>query len=327
MRIKIFSAVPHGACSYYRNLPYFMLRHIDKDIQVDFATTIEWDFLCNTDIVIFERPESDEIVRAMEKIKVLHIPIIADWDDDVFNIPDDNPSYEHYMSKNIQNSIIQCITLADVVTTTTENLAQKLVQFNASTCIVPNAFNNYSYSLNKKSSTNKFINWRGSITHRRDILSVSNAMIQIAKEFPDWTFSFIGTGTEFITDLLPNIRQIKEMPISTYWEFISNISCAIQIVPLQFNEFNLAKSNISFQEGTYIGASCLAPNMQEWCLPGILNYINETSFYYHLRQLIIDEELRKENFELSQKYIKENLLLSIVNRKRLEIVNQLMEKI
>jgi hypothetical protein len=327
MKLKVFSAVPHGACSFYRSAPFFLLSKIDKDIHGSvFGEKIEWNYLIDTDCVIFERPESQDIVRAIQKIKSMNIPVWSDYDDDMFNIPDDNPAYEHYSQRYMRESIKQCIALSDIVTVTTESLKQKYLQYNPNIYVIPNSFNDYHYKLTKCVSDENIINWRGSSTHRRDILSCSRSMIKINTEYPKWMWTFIGKELEFITDRLTNIKYIGELPISKYWEFISNISIAIQIVPLQFNTFNESKSNISFIEGVYTGACCLAPNMTEWNKPGILTYNNEEEFYWHLRQLIIDEDLRRENFELSKSYIKQNLMLSEVNKKRFEILNFIVNK-
>ena len=325
MKIKIFSAVPHGACSFYRSSPLLKLNKLDSSVVGSaFGEKIEWNYLVDTDCVFFERPEGADITQAIKKIKAMNIPIWSDYDDDMFNIPDDNPAHEHYSKKEIRESIIQCISLSDVVTVTTESLRQKFLNYNENVYVIPNAFNDYNYKLNKNVSDEMIINWRGSNTHRRDILSCSWSMIRINREYPKWMWTFIGKELEFITDRLNNIKCIGELPVSKYWEFVSNISIAIQIVPLQFNTFNMSKSNISWIEGVYTGACCLAPNMPEWNKPGILTYNNEEEFYWHLRQLIIDEDLRRENFELSKAYIKQNLMLSEVNKKRFEILDFLV---
>jgi hypothetical protein len=324
-KIKIFSSIPHGACSFYRSAPMLLLHKIDNVIyNSSFEDKIEWNYMVGTDCSFFERPEGMEIVTAMKKIKSMNIPIWSDYDDDMFNIPNYNPSYEHYLQKDIRESIIQCISLSDVVTVTTKSLRQKFLKYNPSVFVIENAFNDYNYKLNKNNSDEKIINWRGSETHRRDILSYDLAMVAINKDYPEWMWTFIGKNLNFITDKLRYVSHIDELPVSKYWEFISNISTAIQIVPLQFNKFNESKSNISWIEGVYTGACCLAPNMPEWNRPGILTYNNEEEFYWHLRQLIIDEDLRKENFNISREYIQKNLLLSNINKKRIQILNFLI---
>ena len=324
MKIKIFSSVPQGACSFYRSAPVIMLNQLDDTINASYAEKIDWNFMVGVDCVFFERTESQDIFRALEKIKAMHIPIWSDYDDDLFNLPDDNLAYEHYSKKEIKESIIGCIGISDVVTVTTESLKQKFLQFNPNIVVIPNSFNDYNYRLDKTVGENRIINWRGSTTHRRDILTVANAMTQISREKQDWVFSFIGSNMEFITDKLVNVKQINEMPVSTYFEFLDQLSLAIQIVPLQFHTFNHSKSNIAFIEGVQTGACCLAPNMPEWNLPGILTYNDEEEFYWQLRQLIEFPKLRKKMFKASQKYIRENLMLSEVNKKRLEILKNLV---
>jgi len=324
INLKLFSAVPHGACSWYRTQPLKKLYKLDDRIYAEFGTQIEWDKLSGIDLVFFERPESDEIVRAMEKIKSYGIKIWSDYDDDVFNVCNDNPSYMHYNTPKIQQSIRHCMNLSDIITVSTENLKQKFLPYNDNIIVLENGFNDFNLNLNKPIGKNKIIHWRGSTTHRRDILSITNAMVAISQEYKDWYFSFIGNSLEFITDKLINVKYIEEMPVSSYFEFLLQVSLPIQICPLCFNTFNESKSNISWIEGNYIGAVCLAPKMNEWIKPGILNYTDEESFFYQLRQLIEFPNFREQLFKESREYIKENLLLSYINKKRLKIINQLM---
>jgi len=73
----------------------------------------------------------------------------------------------------------------------------------------------------------------------------------------------------------------------------------------------------------YSGAVTIAPDMPEWRRPGITTYKTPDEFETKINELMSDEKLRCNNFDLSLEYINENLLLSKVNRKRIEVIEQL----
>jgi len=116
------------------------------------------------------------------------------------------------------------------------------------------------------------------------------------------------------------------MELIEYFRYIKSLNPMIQLCPLVVNDFNLAKSNISWIEGTYSGAVTIAPmNFHEFRKHGIFTYGSQESLYYTFEAFfqMTETELEKmynESFE----EIKSNLLLSHVNKQRAEIVQKLL---
>jgi len=154
------------------------------------------------------------------------------------------------------------------------------------------------------------------------LLPYSNQIWNVANK-SKWNWEFIGNDLWYITDNIKRKNILPEMNLPLYFKTIKNINPAIYIVPLEFNNFNRSKSNCGWLEMTYAGAVTLAPNMPEWIRPGIVNYDNPEEFQDKLELLMSDVGLRKRNYEKSYEYIKENLLLSIVNKQRKQILNKI----
>jgi hypothetical protein len=325
IKIKICTQYPKGACSYYRTMGTFSkLSKISQEpILIEQLLDFDWHSLSDADIVVFERPINENFLKAMEFTKNFGIKVWADIDDDFFSVPKYNPAHKVFSKKETTEHIEKCLSLTDVLTVTTPALKEKYKKFCNRIEIVENAFNDYNFTLLEHPSKNNIINWRGSKTHRNDILSCLIPMMKVSEENKETLFHFIGNDLWYIENAIKNIGRCEEKLTVEYFNFIKQLNPKIQICPLEFNEFNISKSNISWIEGIYSGAVCVGPDMPEWRLPGIETYKTPDEFYEKVTMLLNDNEKRIKNFYESLNYIKENLLLSIVNKKRLEIINSL----
>jgi len=325
INIKIGAQYPHGACSYYRSYGVFpYLSRLDDRIKIDPISEIEWHVITNTDILYLERPQSVEFYSACKMAKDFNVKLWVDYDDSLFDVPEYNPCHEHFSKEDTKKIIVECLKMADVVTTTTPALKGLYSKYNDNVQIVENAFNDYNYTLPDEPSDQEALCWRGSTTHRQDLLGVASEMFQLAKEHPEWGWIFIGNDVWYITDGIPKHYQQNELPILKYFKFLKNSQPAIQLAPLAFNRFNVGKSNIAWIEGTFAGAVCIGPRMPEWNRPGILSYGNAESFRALLEGLMTDSSLRERLFNESKEYIQDNLCLSKINQKRKDIVEGLL---
>jgi hypothetical protein len=97
----------------------------------------------------------------------------------------------------------------------------------------------------------------------------------------------------------------QEMDIIEYTHLLQNCQSSIMIVPLVKNDFNKAKSNIGFIEGTFAGAMTIAPDLPEFkkC-NGCVTYTD--NFKYLLEKAVKSRTFREENFIKSINYVKKN---------------------
>lgn len=327
IRIAICDTAPDGACSYYRSIgPLSKLRKINPNIHVEYLNSVSWPVLMGFDILYLERPVEENYVQSIEMAKEFGLKTWIDFDDCLHEIPKDNPSYDYFGRK--RPSMEKVLQVADVVTVSTPFLKGYYQKFNENIHIVENAFNDYHYSFDKVEKTQDIINWRGSTTHRQDLLSCVRAMHSLSAIHPEWAWCFIGNDIWYVTDKIQNCFNLPETDIVTYHKFIKELRPAIQIVPLLNTPFTSSKSNIAWIEGTWSGAATIAPNLPEFNRPGVIQYTAEDNdhFGYYLEKAMKSASFRKENYEKSYEYIKENLMLSHVNKKRIEILENLIDK-
>ena len=316
MKIKIVSSVPHGACSFYRSHGVFY-----KLAETIGVSDIGWKTLIDADILFFERPDTAAFFEAGKIANDMNIKLWVDYDDNLLCLPSTNPHNEFYNNRNTQKNIIKNLEIADIITVATNALAEEFDFLDKKIEIIPNAHNDYIFPFEYNYSDKNIIIWRGSATHRGDLLRYSKQIWDIAAKYNKWNWEFIGRELWYITDNIKRKNILPELNLPVYFKTIKRINPAIYIVPLDFNTFNFSKSNCGWLEMTYAGAVTLAPNMPEWKRPGIINYDNPDDFQDKLDLVIKHEDLRRENYDLSYNYIKENLLLSVVNKKREKIIN------
>jgi hypothetical protein len=325
IKIKICDVAPRGACSYYRGIgPLSKLRHINPEIQIEYLEAVSWTALADCDILYLVRPVENNYIETIELARSFGVPVWVDFDDNLHLVPADNPGHEYFSQEHILKNITYAITAADIVTFSTPAIKEFYQKLRPDSIVIPNAFNDYNYKLATAPNDTKIISWRGSNTHRNDLLSVKDDMVQVANSHPDWQWVFIGGDPLwYITEAIKNSSGMKEMEIVRYNRFMINLKPSIHITPLLCNDFNHGKSNISFLEAVFVGAAALAPEIPEFLVPGCVNY--RENFSYLLEKLIKSKSYRKEQWEKSLTYIKENLMLSQINQKRIKIIDEVLK--
>jgi len=335
MKIKICDAAPESACSYYRSIgPLSKLSKLDPSISVEYMKVTSWTALIDADIILFARPQTQVYLDLMKRAKNFNIPVWVDIDDNLFVIPKDNPNHKFFSGKEVFDMMKECIKAADVVTVATDALKKSFKHLNDNIVVIENSFNDYNFPFKKINEKSNTIYWRGSDTHRADLLSCSDRIFEIAKKYEEiWAWVFIGGRADnsmwYITDYIKRVFSLPETDIVSYHSYIRKLTPSVQIIPLVVNEFNLSKSNCSWLEATFSGAAAIAPlGLPEFNKPGIINYNHENkeSFGYYLEKLLKDRKFRDRNYDESFEYISENLLLSTINKKRIEVIKSLMDK-
>src|SRR4030042_2599599 len=238
MKIKLITTQPHGACSYYRSLGVFQKI---KDLQIDSTGEFDWYNINDVDCIFFERPITENHLLAIKYAKDYGVKVWVDYDDNLLEIPTWNPMFSFLTNKITQETIIKCLSLSDVVTVPTVALKEQLQKYNKNIEIIPNAFNDHNFDFKYNPSKNQKILWRGSITHRKDILYYQKMLVDAAAANKNWEWNFIGKDIWYITEPIANKKEHPELNIIPYFSRIKSINPAIYIVPLYPCAFNEAK--------------------------------------------------------------------------------------
>lgn len=346
---------PTDATSLYRGLgPLQALRRTGTFDRFELAVggLVNWASLKNCDAVFVQRPAKKDHVRIVDMAKANKKKVWIDYDDWLYGVPFSNKTHRIYNDPNTQNYMSEMIAKADVVSVSTPYLGRLVQSILAriakgaqsvpglildpeKVVVVPNAYDLDLMSdlsdASKQPHQNKLVAWRGSGTHDKDLLGVTENLVRVIEKHLDWTYNFIGEPFWLSIERLEKIPGIRETNIQLtetidpidYLGFLKTVAPALMIVPLEDGDFNRSKSNIAWLEATHAGAVTLAPDFDEWRKPGVITYKNAEDFERKLDDFLRGEYDAERAWRLSRDYILENLTLDRVNGTREEIVRRL----
>lgn len=319
MKLSITNEFSAGAVGWYRG--HGVIGHLP--IEWKNPDNQNWVEMMDTSIQLLIRPWNQRFASLMYISEINGVPVWSDFDDDYLAIPEHNRAYPILKKHepNFEQITKEIIKTSKVVTVTTEYLKNKFSEFNPNTIIVPNAFNDYRFKLPEVPSENQKILWRGTDSHKMDLVHFNEPIKKVNHHSKDWEWYFNGNNLWWFTLGMKNTYEAEEVDIHIYFNALREIQPSIVMVPLTDETFNHAKSNIAWIEATYAGATCLAPNFPEWRRDGVCNYNDEKDFRDKLEKLMNDVSYRRKFWYDSKKYIEENLLLSNVNKMRMNIIN------
>ena len=316
-----------GICSWYRS--WGVWPRIKSIKFEDAPQMFAWFSLANTDVMYLERPFMQQHLQIIQLMKQFKIPVVIDYDDDLFKVDPSNKAAQFFNNPQTQQIMITCIQLADAITVATEAIKKSFSLFTDEKKIhvIPNAFNNYFFQLPEEPGANPIINWRGGDSHLLDMMEVTGAIKEIHAAVAEnkWKFSFMGAKAYQVLMMqhLPEFYFHGEMENFNYHVNQANLKSAIQIYPLRDIEFNKAKSNCVWLECSMAGSVLVAPDFPEFNKPGIVNYKTPAELAARVIELANNPELRKQKYLESKRYIEENLLVSITNKLREDVINSL----
>ena len=204
-----------SACEYYRlRVP---LEHLTRRGLVDARfgghfQTPQPNVL--PDVVIGQRvnrPEPATMWRMMHSGQLGSRPrMIYELDDDLFHVPEGNPVHGHFSRRSVQRTILDCMSVADVITVSTQTLAdvvrEKLWIYGATVkriVVIPNALPLIAYRHERRGlnfSAHRVVGWAGSATHRDDFDHVAPGLAEFLRRKRNWKFLAVGT-------LFPSVRD------------------------------------------------------------------------------------------------------------------------
>lgn len=332
IRVLLLCPNPEDGTSWWRGIgPMVHLRDSNPDLEIEMEYTtdpIGWAKVRFFDVVFFQRPGKLPTFELMALCKTLGKKVWVDYDDNLMDVPFSNPAFKAYASPKMKQNVSKMVQIADVVTVTTMELKKLFDPLNDNVRIVPNALDDQVIAPKKldKDMNSKLIMWRGSRSHDEDIMEYLDSMLQIADEFKDWKWIFLGQPYFRVQSAFPRKQAIIVDSVDTprFYDFLNTMNAEIGVVPLKDNPFNRSKSNIAWQEFSYMGAATLAPDWPEWQKPGVTHYADKKTFVFQMRKLIKSQIQRRNAANSSWSYIENNLQLKQVNALRRKILLDLV---
>jgi O-antigen biosynthesis protein len=332
MNILVVRPKVETAVSYYRGTT--VMAHLCREkgwhMQTAYPKEITPDFIAGFDILFDIRPTSEEAIYLIFMAKRAGVKVWIDIDDLLWKIPAANIASRTW-SQTAHDNLLRAVLNADVVTVSTDALAEETnKEFGKPCVVIPNAWNDYAGPLPEKwnapDTEEPFrILYRGSNTHAGDLFAHRDAFQDIPEieyrfmgEFPWYFFRHYGGHLETI------IHEKWQNSILGYFARLDAIRPQAFVFPLEKNRFNECKSNIAWIEATMCGAVCFASGLPEFektpCLPfhGLDTFRHFSGSY--------TTETVEALYQQSRKYLEENLRLSSINEQRESVAKLLTSK-
>jgi len=305
------------------------------------------------DVLVFSRTYPTNPLELLRLAKGMGKRIIYEVDDDLWTINSDNPAV--IIGTAQKDTYETMIKEADVITTTTERLANKLKKLNKNVFVCPNAIN---YHLGMESSRFKpregkeegkklIIGYTGASSHWNDLNLIIDVIIELQKKY-DFTFILQGLVASPLDaemfmnkliydmniapesnfalkkqlDFFEKFKQINDAihipfyPPQMYPSVLRSLNFDIGIAPLADNEFNRSKSCVKFYEYVSVGTACLSSDVYPY--KDEVGYLAKNKFsdwYSKLEKLIVDKDFRDKLAEKQGKWVKENRDLKLIGLK------------
>ena len=325
-RLFTWAPIPEDGTSMYRAWgPLSQLRRITDKIELVRATgSVNWVDYLQLDGAFLQRPFLPNQVQFASECKAYGIPLLTDWDDDLLNVPEDNPTHGQYSAPQSKQNVETLARMSDCVISSTAALAEVLKPFNQTTHIVRNALDpRLLVRMPQETPRNPIVMWRGGHTHQRDLREYTDAILACYEANPTWSFVFMGYNPWWIKERMSPERY-RHVPFNPQYAYymrdLAKVRAAIHIVPLADNKFNRSKSDIAYLEATAAGSVVLGPDWEEWQSPSLVNYKDPSSFQAKLQELMNTpiEQLGSVN-EKAWQHVLSNRTLTKENNNRLNL--------
>jgi len=227
--------------------------------------------LVDSDIITFHRPNTVESHKIAFELKKMGKKIVFD-NDDTFQIDKSHPMY--YLSsegkvkkklKEVNDLLYNFIHNSDLVTTTTQVLAEEYKKYNSNVVVLPNCVNPDDWAeVPQKNTGDKIrIGVVGSIIYSQEFGVIKEQLRQLDADnrFTIVVFGLPHTNNDdskllkevYSKELdfwgsLKNIERVDCVDMEYYFDTLDNLKLDIAVMPRSENHFNRCKSNLKFLE-------------------------------------------------------------------------------
>lgn len=289
--------------------------------------------MTNSDIIVFHRADTVEHHKIAIILKKMGKKIVFD-NDDTFHLDkshafynlDDKGYKENIRLKN--NIINNFVRNADLITASTQFLADEYRLLNPNVVVLPNCVNKDDWPRPKRNNTDKVrIGIVGSTAYYHDFDKIKDYIKRLDAD-PRVQLVLFGLHTakkrkenplvskvhlkEYdFWDTLKNIEHVGWTEMIDYFDALNDLKLDIMLIPRRESYFNKAKSNLKFLEAAMLE------------IPVVTNYfpgcpyehdidgtngmmVSDDKLEEAVNRLIDNKELRREMGKKARKYVLNN---------------------
>lgn len=293
LRVFYWAASEEDGTVVYRvHMPGSELARLGHEVRTAMLFDREWA-RTGADVIVGQRichtkPSIGWQLLCRERAATGQHGMVYEVDDDLFGIDDKtNPLGRAFQHPTVQQNLRDNVRAADVVTVTTEHLAEVIRKIRRdadrdTVVVVPNAIRAETLATvrTRPRGWSTVYGWQGSTTHAADWAVARDAVAVVLRE--DKAFArlhFLGT---FYLDGLPRldepVARIKFTPWTTdideHYRRVADFD--VSLAPLALTRFNRSKSALRVQESLALGVPVIAsdvPSYRGWVEDGVTGLV------------------------------------------------------
>ena len=290
---------------------------------------IRLDDLYWGDVFVFQRSGGEYILNIMSVLQKHGKKCVFELDDLLTEIPDFLA--HHKMSSDTLNSYLEVIAKADVVTTTTQRLADKFLKINPKVICVPNCTEPSGLPLAIQTSqlTNK-ITLVVASSDRVLVDFLAPALLNIQQSFPnDFEIFVIGPPGDYLESFGIKIQRSDLVSHTDFKKLLSSLINPVGLIPLDDSVFSSCKSPIKFFDYALAGIPVICSNVPPYSdyvinsNTGLLVENHTDNWVTAILKLRDSLELRQALTQNASEYVKLAFSLNVAGDAWQSVVNEL----
>lgn len=305
----------NGACYQYRIAPYLLIK---SDIEFVITGEMKEPDIYDPSIaaILIQRPVHEQLPEFILDLKKNGKKVIVEIDDDLLNVPHNNPSF-YYYRKHSKN-YMECLKSADYIHCSTPEIA---AGFSSKAIVFPNGVDMGKYC--DFSPLPFSCIWQGSPTHKDSLDLIKEPIKELLNK---GVKVILQSNLEWLKSLFkphPNLYLRGWVDVSESYKIPQQAS--VNLTPLPQGKFNSAKSELKVIEAAAWGipsvSSPVAPYLRFNRLSGgnvIVNKERPKEWVKEILRLLEDKELWDDKSRLSKECVEKNYNLETINKNRLE---------
>lgn len=301
-----------------------------------------YDVLKYADVVIGQyiySPTSLALMfMAKESAELGKTIILSEIDDLIDSTPSYNPGYKSGAFKPNSEMVkvaAEHMRMADGVVCSTDYLARSIYKENKNAHVIPNAidFRRWNFTYEDHNGPIR-IGWIGGGNHEEDLRIMPEVIGTICKKYPNVEFTFVHGAPKYLKKLHNKRVKIDRswVNIFDYHKHMAEQRFDIGVAPLEYNRFNMAKSNLRYLEYSALHIPSICQNICTY-KGDIVNGQNgflckhAEEWVDALSKLIENKELRRTMGENAYSYVYKNYNIDDVAERYVKILKRYEPKI
>lgn len=287
--------------------------------------------LQKADVVVFHRPNTAKHHRLAYHLKQMGKKIVFD-NDDTFNMDNSHPfkrlddkGFEQNREQ-INNVINSFINNSDLVTTSTEFLADEYRKLHDNVVVLPNYIDPADFPDPKRNEGDKVrVGIVGSVCYHHDFYRIKGLLTKLDKD-PKVQLVALGLRKKSLDpkvnkvfkdefsffDKLKNLEHIPFVPMVEYYDQLNELKLDMMLIPRRENYFTKCKSNVKYLEASMLEIPVIAQSFEnapyEHIKSGVDGILikDDKDWERAVYSLINDKQERREIGKQAKKYVLDN---------------------